>query len=68
MQLARWTVTLAQQADDSALALRAAQVAFLNGFELADYKIVENLAGVEWPAIKTGLTRTHGAVHGLPQD
>lgn len=54
-QLARWTVTLAQQADDSALALRAAQVAFLNGFELADYKIVENLAGVEWPAIKTGL-------------
>jgi uncharacterized Zn finger protein len=54
-QLARWTVTLAQQADDSALALRAAQVAFVNGFELADYKIVENLAGVEWPAIKTGL-------------
>ena len=44
--LARWTVTLAQQADDSALALRGlAQAAFLNGFELADYKIVENLRG-----------------------
>jgi uncharacterized Zn finger protein len=54
-ELARWTVALAQQEDKPALALRAAQAAFLSSFELADYKVVENLAGAEWSAIKAGL-------------
>ncbi len=53
--LARWTVTLAQEADDPALALAAAQTAFTSSYELADYQVVERLAGAEWPAIKAGL-------------
>ena len=54
-ELARWTVTLAQGADDSVLALRAAQTAFTSSFELADYQVAERLAGADWPAIKAGL-------------
>ena len=54
-ELARWTVTLAQGADDSALALRAAQTAFTSSYELADYQVAERLAGADWPAIKAGL-------------
>ena len=54
-ELARWTVTLAQGADDPALALRAAQTAFTSSYELADYQVVERLAGAHWPAVKTGL-------------
>lgn len=54
-ELARWTVVQAQEAGDAGLALRAAQVAFLNSFELADYQVVEQLAGPAWPAIKPGL-------------
>jgi uncharacterized Zn finger protein len=54
-ELARWTVALAQGADDPALALRAAQTAFTSSFELADYQVVERLAGADWPAIKAGL-------------
>ena len=54
-ELARWTVTLAQGADDPVLALRAAQTAFTSSFELADYQVAERLAGADWPAIKAGL-------------
>ncbi len=54
-ELARWTVALAQKADDHDLALRAAQVAFTSSFELADYQLVERLAGAHWPAIKADL-------------
>ena len=54
-ELARWTVTLAQGADDPALALRAAQTAFTSSFELADYQVVERMAGADWPALKAGL-------------
>ena len=54
-ELARWTVTLAQGADDPALALRAAQTAFTSSYELADYQVVERLAGADWPAVKAGL-------------
>ena len=53
--LARWTAGQAQQAGDSALALRAAETAFLSGFELEDYQAVEHLAGEAWPAIKDRL-------------
>ena len=53
--LARWTVTLAQEADDLALALQAAQTAFASSYELADYQAAQRLSGTEWPAIKTGL-------------
>lgn len=56
-ELARWTVALAQQADEPALALRAARAAFLASFELSDYKVAESLAGAEWPAIKTELLK-----------
>ena len=54
-ELARWTVTLAQGADDPVLALRAAQTAFTSSFELADYQVAERMAGADWPAIKAGL-------------
>ncbi len=54
-ELARWTVTLAQGADDSVLALRAAQTAFTSSFELADYQVAERLTGADWPVIKAGL-------------
>lgn len=54
-ELACWTVAQAQEAGDAGLALRAAQVAFLNGFELADYQVVERLAGPAWPVVKPGL-------------
>ena len=54
-ELARWTVTLAQGADDPALALRAAQTAFTSSFELADYQVAERLAGADWPAVRAGL-------------
>ena len=54
-ELARWTVTLAQGADDPALALRAAQTAFTSSYELADYQVAERLAGADWPAVKAGL-------------
>jgi uncharacterized Zn finger protein len=53
--LARWTVTLAQEADDPALALRAAQTAFTSSYELTDYQAAQRLAGVAWPAVKAGL-------------
>lgn len=36
-ELVRWTMTVAQGADDPALALRAAQTAFTSSWELADY-------------------------------
>ena len=48
-------MTLAQGADDPALALRAAQTAFTSSFELADYQVAERLAGADWPAVKAGL-------------
>ena len=54
-ELARWTVTLAQGADDPALALHAAQIAFTSSYELADYQVAERMAGADWPAIKAEL-------------
>jgi uncharacterized Zn finger protein len=54
-ELARWTVALAQGADDPALALRAAQTAFTSSYELADYQVAERVAGADWPAVKAGL-------------
>lgn len=69
-ELARWTVAQAEQAGDRALALRAAQVAFLSGLDLADYKTAERLAGAEWPTLKTGLLAQIGqpGVRGNPLD
>jgi uncharacterized Zn finger protein len=69
-ELARWTVSQAEQAGDRALALRAAQVAFMNGLALDDYKTAEQLAGVEWPTLKTGLLAQIGqpGVRGNPLD
>ena len=54
-ELARWTVKLAQEADDPSLALTAAQAAFTSSYELADYQLAERLAGAEWPAVKADL-------------
>ena len=51
-ELARWTVALAQQTGDQALALRAAEVAFLNSYALDDYQAAERLAGAAWPGVK----------------
>ena len=66
-ELARWTVTLAQGADDSVLALRAAQTAFTSSFELADYQVAERLAGADWPAVKAGLLEQMARSGFLPQ-
>ena len=66
-ELARWTVTLAQGADDPALALRAAQTAFTSSFELADYQVAERLAGADWPAVKAGLLEQMARSEFLPQ-
>lgn len=67
-ELARWTVVQAEQAGDQGLALRAAQVAFISGLALDDYKTVERLAGVQWPTLKTGLLAQVGeaGVRGNP--
>lgn len=54
-ELARWTVALAQEADDPDLALTAAQAAFTNSYELTDYQLVERLAGASWPALQADL-------------
>ena len=54
-ELARWAVTLAQGADDPALARRAAQTAFTSSYELADYQVAERVAGAVWPAVKASL-------------
>ncbi len=69
-ELARWTAAQAEQAGDLALALRAAQVAFLSGLALDDYKIAERLAGAEWPALKAELLAQIGqpGVRGNPLD
>lgn len=69
-ELARWTAAQAEQAGDRALALRAAQVAFMNGLALDDYKTAERLAGVEWPTLKTVLLAQIGepGVRGNPLD
>jgi uncharacterized Zn finger protein len=69
-ELAHWTVAQAEQAGDRALALRAAQVAFLSGLALDDYKAAERLAGAEWPTLKTGLLAQIGepGVRGNPLD
>ncbi len=53
--LGRWTAGLAQQQGDAALALRAAQTAFLSDFALADFRLARDLAGTKWPTVKTGL-------------
>jgi uncharacterized Zn finger protein len=69
-ELARWTVAQAEQAGDRALALRAAQVAFMSGLALDDYKAAERLAGADWPMLKTGLLAQIGepGVRGNPLD
>ena len=51
-ELARWTATLAQQSGDHALALRAAEAAFLSSYLLEDYQAAERLAGEAWPEVK----------------
>lgn len=69
-ELARWTAAQAEQAGDRALALRAAQVAFMSGLALDDYKAAERLAGADWPTLKTGLLAQIGepGVRGNPLD
>lgn len=59
-ELARWTAALAQQSGDQALALRAAEVAFLNSYALDDYQAAERLAGAAWPGVKERLLASLG--------
>jgi len=51
-ELAAWLAPLAEQAGERELALRAARIAFLNRLTLADYQVVERMAGSSWPAVK----------------
>ncbi len=53
-ELARWTVTLAQGADDPRWRCGGA-MAFTSSYELADYQVAQHLAGADWPAVKAGL-------------
>lgn len=57
-ELARWTREQAMVAQRPALALQAAQAAFIASNELRDYKVVQELAGAEWTSLKPGLLRS----------
>lgn len=56
-ELARWTRDQANAAGKNELALQAAKVAFANSYDLTDYKIVQDLAGKNWPTIKPNLLK-----------
>ncbi len=48
-ELAAWLYQQAEAADETALALQAAEVAFLHHGTLDDYQAVQRLAGEAWP-------------------
>ncbi len=54
-ELARWTVEQAERAGDAALALRAAEIAFLSRLELEDYRLAQRVAGARWPEVRERL-------------
>lgn len=60
--LARWTAEKAHALGDEALALAAAEAAFLSGYSLEDYQLVQRLAGSRWPEVRARLLqRLEGA-------
>jgi uncharacterized Zn finger protein len=58
VDLARWLRK--QAAGNHPLALKAAQVAFASSYELADYTVVQQLAGDEWQTLKPELLQMLG--------
>jgi uncharacterized Zn finger protein len=57
VELARWTREKAAAAGNHSLALQAAQTAFTSSYALADYKVVQQLAGDQWQEIKPELLK-----------
>jgi uncharacterized Zn finger protein len=55
VELARWTREQAVATGNHSLALQAAQTAFTSSYALADYKVVQQLAGDQWQKIKPEL-------------
>ncbi|MEJ5199432.1 MAG: SWIM zinc finger family protein [Anaerolineae bacterium] len=55
--LARWTAEQAERAGNAALALRAAETAFLSGYDLEDYKLAQRMAGSRWPEVRERLLK-----------
>ena len=55
VELSRWTREKAAAAGNHPLALKAAQAAFTSGYNLADYKAVQPLAGDKWQTLKPEL-------------
>jgi uncharacterized Zn finger protein len=57
VNLARWTREQATAAGNHSLALQAAQTAFTSSYALADYKVVQELAGDRWLTLKPELLK-----------
>ncbi|MEW5985960.1 MAG: SWIM zinc finger family protein [Chloroflexota bacterium] len=55
LELAQWTRDQAERAGDMALALQAAEAAFTSRASLANYQVVQRLAGDQWPAVRPRL-------------
>ncbi|MDQ2731608.1 MAG: SWIM zinc finger domain-containing protein, partial [Armatimonadota bacterium] len=55
VELAAWTRDEALRAGQTALALRAARIAFSSSLTLADYKAVQSLSGDNWPSLREEL-------------
>ncbi|MCB9118024.1 MAG: SWIM zinc finger family protein [Caldilinea sp.] len=53
--LARWLAPHALAQGDTALALRAVEIAFRQSHRLDDYQAAERIAGTSWDAVKRGL-------------
>ncbi|MBF0260494.1 MAG: hypothetical protein HQL97_01480 [Magnetococcales bacterium] len=55
LDLARWLRDTARTVGNQPLALQAAESAFMDQCEMADYLAVEQVAGGEWPTIRENL-------------
>lgn len=66
VELARWTVELANRRRDARLALRAALLAFAWTYDVADYRLVQQQAGDEWPDLRADLLESLHAAE--PED
>ncbi len=58
VELAQWTRDQAAAAKNQALALKAAQMAFMSSHHLADYQAVQQLSRQQWPTIEPVLLKS----------
>ena len=57
-ELAQWTRDQAKVANIQDLALKAAEIAFINSHKLSDYQAVQQLSKEAWPTIKPALLKS----------